>query len=202
MGESTWKLVANRREKKEEINNAKTRLQKKNKLKEYNEMDRQVKRSCRNDKRKWLNDLASEAEEAAVKHNTRRMYELTRTISGKRRNLQSKPVKDSSGTLLTKKEDQLKRWREHFRSILNRPAPEEPPDITGSTQLNIRTGNITKAEIKKALKSLNRGKAAGCDNIPPEAWKSGGAVQRRYYTPFLTRYGREKKYQRIGRKAF
>ena len=32
------------------------------------------------------------------------------------------------------------------------------------------------AEIKRSLKSLKNGKAAGCDNIPPEAWKEGGMV--------------------------
>nr|KAG5711974.1 hypothetical protein BaRGS_026415 [Batillaria attramentaria] len=40
--------------------------------------------------------------------------------------------------------------------------------------LDINTGVITKAEIRKALSSLKNGKAAGTDNIPAEALKEGG----------------------------
>ena len=42
------------------------------------------------------------------------------------------------------------------------------------------------------LKYLNRGKAAGCDNIPPEAWKLGSVVSERKKTP-LIRFGKKKK---------
>merc|ERR1711867_275901 len=51
----------------------------------------------------------------------------------------------------------------------------------------LKTGNITKAEIKKALKSLNKGKAAGCDDIPPEAWKSGGVVSEKILYSLLNK---------------
>ena len=32
------------------------------------------------------------------------------------------------------------------------------------------------AEVKRSLKSIKKGKAAGCDNMPPDAWKEGGLV--------------------------
>lgn len=40
--------------------------------------------------------------------------------------------------------------------------------------MNIKVDNIKKPEIKKALKSLKNGKAAGIDEIPPEALNHGG----------------------------
>ena len=33
-------------------------------------------------------------------------------------------VKDKEGNVLMKEEDQLERWAEHYREILNRPDPE------------------------------------------------------------------------------
>jgi len=46
--------------------------------------------------------------------------------------------------------------------------------VEPNDELNIRTGRITRIEIKNAIKKLENGKAAGCDNIPPEAIKAGG----------------------------
>ena len=41
----------------------------------------------------------------------------------------------------------------------------------------IRTsGNITKIEVRDALKSLKNGKAAGPDNMPAEAIKAEGDI--------------------------
>ena len=68
------------------------------------------------------------------------------------------------------------RWKEHFQETLNRPSPQDPQQLEASPPLNIDTGEITRAEIREALKSLKNGKAAGVDNIPAEALKEGGDV--------------------------
>nr|KAG5713136.1 hypothetical protein BaRGS_007663 [Batillaria attramentaria] len=82
--------------------------------------------------------------------------------------------RDKEGRLLTTIEDQLTRWTEHFQEVLNRPPPDERPQLEPGDPLDINTGAITKAEIRKALSSLKNGKAAGTDNIPAEALKEGG----------------------------
>ena len=85
-------------------------------------------------------------------------------------------MKDKEGATLTKKEDQLKRWAEHFEEILNRDAPTNPPNIPpAELQLQVNTGMPTKEEISKAIGKIKRGKAPGPDGIPPEALK--GDVQ-------------------------
>ena len=61
-----------------------------------------------------------------------------------------RPIRDNTGSLLTKLSSQLYH------------------------QLPINTGNITKEDIKRALTRLKNGKAAGSYNIPPEALKAGG----------------------------
>ena len=51
---------------------------------------------------------------------------------------------DANGKILTKTEDQLARWRNHFKQILNRPPTVDPPELIEGPTLNIRTNAITK----------------------------------------------------------
>jgi len=72
-------------------------------------------------------------------------------------------------------EDQFQRWKRHFESVLNRPAPSQLPDpLPADVPLNISTGPISKGEIRSALTQLKNAKAPEVDNIPPEALKEGG----------------------------
>ena len=76
--------------------------------------------------------------------------------------------------MLTTTGEQIKRWAEHFQEILNRPAPEETPDISpADSELPINCDAPSKAEIRKAITPLRNGKAAGPDSIPAEALKAG-----------------------------
>lgn len=45
------------------------------------------------------------------------------------------------------------------------------------------------AEVKRSLKSLMKGKASGCDNIPPEAWKEEGMVSAKVLHSLLNKKG-------------
>ena len=80
---------------------------------------------------------------------------------------------DKNGNPLTTTKEQLKRWAEHFRELLNFPIPDSPPDIpSAETELPISCDTPSKAEIKKAITTLRSGKAAGTDQIPAEAIKA------------------------------
>ena len=101
--------------------------------------------------------------------NMKRLYETTRTLSGKSSN-PSRPVKDKNENTISDKEEQRARWAEHFKETLSRPAPSVPTDIQPSTELlDINTNPPTKAEVTKAIKSLKTDTAAGPDGLPPEA---------------------------------
>ena len=67
--------------------------------------------------------------EAAEQRDLKRVYDTTRLLSG-RKTVQSKPVKDKNGVVLTRTDDQLNRWKEHFQEVFNRSTPENPPDLT------------------------------------------------------------------------
>nr|KAG5690573.1 hypothetical protein BaRGS_009235 [Batillaria attramentaria] len=168
----TWDLITERKRLKDLINHTDDQDDKRDLQAQYWDVNRQVKRSARNDKRNFINDLTEEAETAAGQRNMKRLYEITRTLSGKNNN-PTRPVKDKNGQIITKEEDQRTRWVEHFKETLNRPPPPVPPDIPPAAQLlDISTNPPTKTEIIKAIKSLKSGKAAGPDGIPPEALKA------------------------------
>nr|KAG5697245.1 hypothetical protein BaRGS_028981 [Batillaria attramentaria] len=161
-----------RKKKKTALNTSRTRRAKAKAQKEYTAADREVKRSTRKDKRDYIDNLANQAEEAAGQGNLKDLYQVTKKLVGKFQQT-DKPVKDKNGHPLTTTEEQLKRWAEHFRELLNRPIPETPPDIPpAETELPINCDKPSKAEIRKAIMTLRNGKAAGPDEIPAEAIKA------------------------------
>nr|KAG5704670.1 hypothetical protein BaRGS_025312 [Batillaria attramentaria] len=169
--DTTQKLEV-RKKKKTALNTSRTRRAKAKAQEEYTAADREVKRSTRKDKRDYIDDLANQAEEAAGQGNLKDLYQVTKKLAGKFQQT-DKPVKDKNGHPLTTTEEQLKRWAEHFRELLNRPIPETPPDIPpAETELPINCDKPSKAEIRKAIMTLRNGKAAGPDEIPAEAIKA------------------------------
>ena len=86
------------------------------------------------------------------------------------------PLLNIHGTaLITDKEDILKRWAEHFDSVLNRPsvidneAINRLPQIPTNEALDIM---LTREELPKAISQLSSGKAPGSDSIPAEIYKN------------------------------
>jgi hypothetical protein len=53
------------------------------------------------------------------------LYDTTKKLAGNFRQT-SQQIKDKNGKVLTTTEEQLSRWEEHFKGLLNRP----PPDVT------------------------------------------------------------------------
>ncbi|VDP06126.1 unnamed protein product [Schistosoma curassoni] len=67
----------------------------------------------------------------------------------------------------------MNRWVEHFKELLNRLVPLNPPDIEAAPiDLFIDVTPPTVEEIGIAIRQMNSGEAAGPDNIPAEALKS------------------------------
>ena len=165
----TVNKVQVRKEKKGAVNNSRTRAAKAAAQEEYTEANKAVKNSVKTDKANFIEDLAKEAEDASAQGNMKQLYDITRKLAGKYKNT-DRPIKDKNGNVLTSDEDQLKRWRENFEELLNRPPPQNPPDIAPAEEvLQINCERPSKAEIEKAIHHMKRGKASGPDKIPAEA---------------------------------
>ena len=168
----TLKLIEERKGKKAEMNNSRTRAQKARSQKEYSETNRKVKKGVKMDKRNFVDRLAKEAEEAAYQGNMRELFAIIKKLSGKFRKPE-RPVKDKDNKNIPNEEQQRNRWKEHFEELLNRPEPSNPPDIQPADKdLIIDCKTPTKEEIRTAIKQLRNGKAAGPDGIPVEALKT------------------------------
>ncbi|CAH8515410.1 unnamed protein product [Schistosoma haematobium] len=168
----TLDKIQERRNKRAAINTSQTRAEKAKAQAEYTKVNKQVKRSIRTDKRKYVEDLATTAEKAAREGNMRQLYDTTKKLSGNRRKPE-RPVKSKEGEVITNIEEQQNRWVEHFKELLNRPAPLNPPNIEGApTDPPINVGPLTIEEISMAIRQIKSGKAAGPDNIPAEALKA------------------------------
>ncbi|VDP33068.1 unnamed protein product [Schistosoma curassoni] len=148
----TLDKIQERRKKKAAINTSRTRAEKAKAQAEYTAVNKQVKRSIRTDKRKYVEDIAMTAEKAVREGNMKELYDTTNKLSGNHR----KPER-----------------QEHFKELLNRPALLNPPNIEAAhTCFPIDFGPPTIEEISMAVRQIKSGKAAGPNNIPVEALKA------------------------------
>ncbi|VDP50486.1 unnamed protein product [Schistosoma margrebowiei] len=58
----------------------------------------------------------------------KQLYDTTKKIAGNYRKPEL-PVKSKEGKVITNIGEQQNRWVEHFKELLNRPAPLNPPNI-------------------------------------------------------------------------
>ena len=190
---NTLKLIEDRKKKKAEINNSRTRAQKARSQKEYSDINRTVKKSIKMDKRNFADMLAEKAEDAAYQGNMRELFTTIRKLSGKYAKPE-RPVKDKDGKNIPNEEQQRCRWKEHFEELLNRPEPRNPPDIQpADTDLLIDCNIPTKDEIRKAIKQLKNGKASGPDGIPAEALKTDLETSVEMLHPLFTKIWEEEQ---------
>ena len=161
-----------RREIKEQINASKTEAERRAAKEKYSIAHRAVKNSLKKDKNAYMEEMAERAEQAATNGHMRIVYQTTKVLSGKF-SKPSVPVKDAQGNPIFEQKGQLDRWKEHFESLLNRPPPDNPPDLLPARRdLPIDIEPPTEEEIEMAIEHLKSNKAAGPDSIPPEALKA------------------------------
>ena len=167
----TLKKVRTRKGKKERVNKSRTRAEKTQAQKEYLAAHKEA-RSARKDKRRYIENIAKEAEDDAAKGNMKDLYYTTRKLAGKFRHV-NHTIKNKQGNLLTTTEGQLHRWVEHFEEVLNRPPPVGETDIPEAEHLlPVNCVIPSRKEISSAIRKMKDGKAAGTDNIAAEAFKT------------------------------
>ena len=125
---ATWHKIEERKGMKQKLNSTQSDVAREQLRAEYSNLDKDVKRMAKADKKAYVDSLADEAEQAAGRQDFRSLYSITRTLNGKYSH-SNVLVRDSEGNIITKESEQTPRWKEHFESILNRPDPEFVPGI-------------------------------------------------------------------------
>ena len=113
----TWNTIKQRKELKDRLNTAKTRDAKAKIRAEYYALDKRVKKHARDDKRRWFNNLAKDAESSATQHNMKNLYSITKKLTSKN-SLSSKPLRKQNGEIATSKAEQMETWVMHYSSLI------------------------------------------------------------------------------------
>ena len=118
----------------------------------------------------WLSKKAEEIQSFADRKEMKKFHDALKTIYG--------PKSSGATQLLSADKDAiLKRWAEHFNSVLNRPSSVNDNAINRLSQIesNVLLDEFpTVTETRKAIQHLSSGKAPGTDAIPAEVYKAGG----------------------------
>ena len=121
ISKESWELEERRRLKN--IEQTKSDRIKQNYMDKYKCKGKEVKKSMRQDKGKWVDHLAMEAEEAACNGRMKEVYDITKTLCDDKCKT-TNAVKDKCRNIITEGLARRERWKEHFEEILNRPIPE------------------------------------------------------------------------------
>ncbi|VDO64921.1 unnamed protein product [Schistosoma curassoni] len=108
----TLDKIQERKNKKAAINTSRTRAEKAKAQTEYTKVNKQVERSNRTDKRKYVEDLAMMTEKAAREGNIIQLYDTTKKLAGNYRKPE-RPVKTKEGKVITNIEGQRWKWIGH-----------------------------------------------------------------------------------------
>ena len=128
------------------------------------------------DKRRWTEEIAEEAENAAKQRHMKTLYTLTKVLSNERPR-QSAAVMDKNGKIINDKEGIKPNdgWV-HFSEGPSRENPSNPVmemEIELPDEIEeIDTSEPSRDEVRKAIGNLKNGKAPGIDNIPAELLKA------------------------------
>ena len=160
-----------------------------------NNIRRTVQQKLRQMQDDWLSNKADEIQGYADKRDYKNFYNALKEVYGPTPSGSNPLLSADGNTLITDKEKILKRWAEHFESVLNRPSTINEEAINRLPQVPTNKAlddPPTLLETQKAIYLLSSGKAPGSDAIPAEVYKEGGtALTERLHHLFLLMWQQE-----------
>ena len=96
--------------------------------------------------------------------------------------------------------EKMYRWREHFERVLNHEEPPNSPEVEPGDELNIRTGRITRVEIKRAVQMLKSEKKQAATIYHQRQSRLEVRFQKRFFWTSATGNGVRSRCRRNRRK--
>ena len=148
--------------------------------KTYHELNKETRAILRKDKKEWYGEGANELENAAVRQDMKKMYQLKKTLVNQPCK-KATQICDANGQIIKDEGSCLKRWAEYFENLLNADKPAELINFDNykpMEEIDVEMEPPSMEERDKAISHLKRNKAPGLDNITPEMLKDGGSEIR------------------------
>jgi hypothetical protein len=172
ISEEAWEKMAERKELKKKMNEVENALVEREELKvQYRNKDNEVKSCVRKDVRNYVDRRAAEAEQAAKSHNSRALFQISKSLGKQKREGNAGAVRDKDKVILMTEKDQVERWVEHFQEVLNHDIPDRVPTFEKGEPLPITIDPPSTEEVQEAISGMKNNKAAGCDSLTAELFK-------------------------------
>ena len=133
----------------------------------YTQLNAEVQKIARRDKKDFLSDQCKEIEENNTMGNTRDLFKKIRATKGTF-NAKIGSIKDRNGMDLTEAEDIKKRWQQYTEELYKKDLHD--PDNHDGVITHLEP-DIPECEIKWALESITTNKASGGDGISVELFQ-------------------------------
>ncbi|KAB5579004.1 hypothetical protein PHYPO_G00189580 [Pangasianodon hypophthalmus] len=151
---------------------------------EYKELQRRVKREVSKAKQEAYDELYNRLD---TREGQKDLYRLARQRDRDGKDVQQvRVIKVRDGRVLTSEESVQRRWKEYFEKLMNEENEREKR-VEEVTSVEQKVDKIRKDEVRKALKRMKSGKAAGPDDIPVEVWKCLGEAAVEFLTSLFNR---------------
>ena len=149
-------------------------------MSKYKAKCNEVRKSAREDKRKWIENICEDIERYHGEHRAREVHKLVRNINRKWQPRQS-TIRKETGEVLTERNEILNRWNEYCSQLYEENAHQT---ITKELVTSLRSmsppkveklnDNILFTEIEWAIQKLKRNKSPGIDMVTGEMIQASG----------------------------
>lgn len=140
----------------------------------YSQVRQNVQVKLRSMKENWWQQKAQDVQKAADEHDMKKFYADLKSIFGPKSRSITPICSEDGSSLLTKHDEILQRWADHFHSVLNRSSAVDNTVLEEIPQWPLQ-GQLRDApnveEITNAIQQMSSGKACGSDGLPAEIFK-------------------------------
>ena len=145
----------------------------------YRALCKDIKKSARQDKRKWIENQCTEMSKYFGASKTKEAYKIVHELKGQMKRTM-KAINDKNGNLMTEESEISSRWTEYARELFTGRGNYDEGVVM---ELNNRSGQhssmndedeILLSEVENAINKLKNNKSPGIDDIPAELIRAGG----------------------------